>query len=133
MYYLVILLYKELFYISFDERAARIAGVPVKLVNFIFTLLTALTISIASRTVGALVVSSLLVIPVACGMQLGRSYKKTLLYSILFAVLFTIMGLFLSYYGRLKPGGTIVLTGVVCFIFIIVIKECVKTIIRKIK
>lgn len=126
-----LLLYKELFYISFDERAARIAGVPVKLVNFIFTLLTALTISIASRTVGALVVSSLLVIPVACGMQLGRSYKKTLLYSIGFALIFTIFGLLLSYYARLKPGGTIVLTGVFCFILIILIKEGVKIIYKK--
>ena len=58
----VLLLYKELFYIGFDENAARISGVPVKTINFIFTLLTALTVSIASRTVGTLIVSSMLVI-----------------------------------------------------------------------
>ncbi|MDR3288204.1 MAG: metal ABC transporter permease, partial [Peptococcaceae bacterium] len=43
-----ILLYKELFYIAFDERAARIAGVPVKTVNFIFTILTAVTVAVAA-------------------------------------------------------------------------------------
>ena len=68
----VLLLYKELFYIGFDENAARISGVPVKTVNFIFTVLTASTISIASRTVGTLIVSSMLVVPVACGMQVGE-------------------------------------------------------------
>lgn len=61
----VSLLYKELFYITFDEEAARISGVPVKTINFIFTLLTAITISISSRTVGTLVISSLMVLPVA--------------------------------------------------------------------
>ncbi len=121
-----LLLYKDLFYICFDEMLARIAGVPVKSVNFIFTLLTALTISIASRTVGALVVSSLLVIPVACGMQIGRSYKMTLLYSVGFAVCFTIAGLVLSYYAKLKPGGTIVLTGVISFLVIIILKTILK-------
>ena len=43
---------RELFYIGFDENAARISGVPVRQVNFIFTILTALTVSAASRTVG---------------------------------------------------------------------------------
>lgn len=121
-----LLLYKELFYIGFDQRAARIAGIPVRGVNFIFTLLTALTISIASRTVGALVVSSLLVIPVACGMQIGRSYKMTLLSSVVFAVTFTVIGLTVSYYLKLKPGGTIVLTGVVCFLIIVALKAIIK-------
>lgn len=125
-----LLLYKELFYIGFDERAARIAGVPVRLVNFIFTMLTALTISIASRTVGALVVSSLLVIPVACGMQIGRSYKMTLASSVIFAVFFTVSGLTLSYYWKLKPGGTIVLTGVVCFVVIVILKALIKSLRR---
>ena len=54
-----LILYKELFYIALDESSARLAGIPVKTVNFIFTLLTAITVSIAARTVGALVVSSL--------------------------------------------------------------------------
>ncbi len=83
-----ILLYKELFYIALDERAARLAGIPVKTVNFIFTLLTAATVSVAARTVGALIVSSMMVVPVACAMQFGKSYKQTGLYSVCFAVFF---------------------------------------------
>ncbi len=118
-----LLLYKELFYIALDERSARLAGIPVKSINFIFTILTAVTVSIAARTVGALIVSSLMVVPVACGMQVGKSYQQTVLYSILFAVCFTIAGLFLSYYLRLKPGGTIVLIGVLCLVVLLLVKR----------
>lgn len=118
-----ILLYKELFYVSIDERAARLAGIPVISINFIFTILTAITVSIAARTVGALIVSSMMVVPVACGMQFGKSYKQTVIYSIISAVLFTTVGLFVSYYAELKPGGTIVLVGVVCLVTTIIIKK----------
>ena len=74
---LFLLLYKELFYISLDERSARLAGVPVGVVNFIFTIMIAVTVSVAARTVGALMVSSMMVVPVACAMQLGKNFKQT--------------------------------------------------------
>lgn len=118
-----LLLYKELMFITFDEQGAILAGLPVKKINFVITLLTAITVSVAARSVGALIVSSLMVIPVACAMQIANSYKKTVIYSVLFAVAFTVVGLVLSYYFNLKPGGTIVLTGVVVLIPLMVAKK----------
>ncbi len=118
-----VFLYKELFYIALDERAARLAGIPVRSINFIFTILTAVTVSVAARTVGALIVSSMMVVPVACAMQFGKSYKQTVIYSVCFAVFFTVTGLFVSYYLRLKPGGTIVLIGVLCLVVILLLKK----------
>lgn len=112
------LLYKELFYISFDEQAAAISGVPVGLVNAIFTILTAVTVSIASRTVGALIVSSLMVVPVAGAMSVARSYKSTIVWSAVISVSSTIGGLVLSFYCGLKPGGTIVLISVLWFLLL---------------
>lgn len=117
------LLYKELLAISFDETGARLSGVPVELVNFIFTILTAVTVSIAARTVGALIVSSLMVVPVACAMLFGRSYFQTVVYSILFAIGFTVAGLTIAFYCGLKPGGTIVLTGVCSFVLLLLIRR----------
>lgn len=55
-------------------------------------------------------------------MQFGKSFKQTLLYSIMFAVIFTIAGLTLSYYKGLKPGATIVLTGVVFLLLTFLLK-----------
>lgn len=121
-----LLLYKELFFIAFDERSARLAGVKVGLVNTIFTLLTAVTVSVSARTVGALVVSSMMVVPVACAMQVAKSYRMTLIWGVLFALLFTVTGLFLAFYLGLRPGATIVLTGcavLVCMLFLGGIKK----------
>lgn len=118
-----LLLYKELMYISFDEEGARLAGIAVKSVDFIFTILTALTVAIASRTVGALIVSSIMVIPVACAMRFTKSYKMTVIMSILFALVFTTIGLVLSFYLGLKPGGTIVLAGVITLIISMIVKK----------
>ena len=116
-----ILLYKELFFVTFDEEAAKLAGVPVGGINLVLMLLTAVTVSVASRIVGALMISSLLVIPVAAAMMIAKSYKQTIWWSIAFAEFFTVAGLFISYYLDLRPGGTIVLLGVV---FLIVIIAC---------
>lgn len=119
----VIFLHKEFMYIAFDEEGARLAGVKVKNINFIFTILTAFTVSIAARTVGALIVSSIMVIPIACAMRYALSYKMTIILSVIFALVFTLIGLVLSFYVGLKPGGTIVLVGVITLIISMIIKK----------
>ncbi len=119
-------LYRELFYIALDERSAALSGVPVRRVNFIFTLLTAITVAIAARTVGALIVSSMMVLPVACSLQLARSYRQTVGLSVVFGLSFTLIGLVISFYAALRPGGTIVLTGVCCLLLIFGFKKLVR-------
>ncbi len=69
-------MYKELFFVTFDEEAAKLAGVPVGGINLVLMLLTAVTVSVASRIVGALMISSLLVIPVAAAMMIAKSYSR---------------------------------------------------------
>lgn len=117
------LMYREMFYITFDEEAAYLAGIPVKLINTVFMILTAVTVSVASRTVGALMVSSLMVIPAACAMTVSKSYKSTIIYSILFAAFFCIAGLTAAYYLNLKPGGAIVLLGVFVLVVLTVLNR----------
>lgn len=112
-----IFFYKDLMYISYNEKSARISKVPVSTVNVIFTILTAITVALASKIIGALIVSSLMVVPVAASMQIAKSYKQTILYSVLVAIVSVILGLVLSYYEGLKPGGTIVL---ICIFFLLI-------------
>ncbi len=111
-----LLLYKENFAIAFDEEAARLSGVPVKAINFVIMLLVAIVVSVASRIVGALMISSLLVIPVATSMLVSKSYKGTLIGSIIVSEFITLLGLYTSFYLNLRPGGTIVLLGVVILV-----------------
>lgn len=121
-----LLLYKELFAISFDERGARLTGVPVGAVNFVFTLLTAVAVSVAARTVGALMVSSLMVVPVVCAMQVAGSYRQLIGVSVAFGVVFTLAGLTIAYYLGLRPGATIVLTGVACLLMMLAAGRAVR-------
>lgn len=121
-----VVLYKALLYVSFDEVGARLAGIKVQAVNIVFTFLISLTISIASRTVGVLMVSSLMVVPVACALRLSKSYLQTVIYSVLFGTIFTISGITISFYRGLKPGGTMVLTGIVVLVAIVILQNLKK-------
>jgi len=118
-----LLFYHEILSVSFDERTARLSGIPVGAVQLIFTLLTALAISIAARTVGALVVSSLMILPVACAMQLSKGFKATLIAGGCFGLLFTLAGLTISFYGGLRPGATVIMVGVITLIALLTAKS----------
>ncbi len=120
---LIFLLYKELFLIAFDEEGAKIAGVPVSLINIIFTSLTALTIAVAMRIVGILLVSSLMILPVATALHLAKNFKTALWLGVLFSEIAVIVGLILSFYLNLAPGGTMILTSVVILIGVLVLKS----------
>lgn len=119
---LSILLYKELMHVTFDENSAKLAGIPVNRVNFIFTILNALTVAAASRTVGTLVVSTMMVLPVAVAMQFSKSYKHTVILSCICGVAFIYGGLVSSYLWDFKPGGSIALIGVIALVISFIIK-----------
>lgn len=116
-------LYNKLIYVTFDETGAKTAGINVKLVNYIFTLLIGATISLSIRVLGILVVSSIIVVPVATAMQLKIGFTKTLIFSILFGFLDVMIGLILSYYINSAPGGTIALTSVIMLLLTLTFKK----------
>ncbi|HOS68909.1 MAG TPA: metal ABC transporter permease [Bacillota bacterium] len=117
------LFYKEFFYMAFDEEGAELAGMPVSSLNMYFTVLTAMTIVVSMRVVGMMMVSSLMVVPVACSLLISKSFKNTIVLSVLFALISVIIGLFSSYWFDLAPGGSIVLTSVFILIAIIIVKR----------
>lgn len=119
----IIYLYKDLFYITFDEDSARLAGVPVRKVNTYFSILVAITIGISIRTVGVLLISSLMIIPVATSLIISTSFKKTLINANIFGLLSVIIGLILSFYLDLAPGGTIVLISLFVLLITMIIKK----------
>ncbi|MGL5615079.1 MAG: metal ABC transporter permease [Sarcina sp.] len=105
-------LYDKLLYSTFDEEGAKIAGINTKLINYLFTIMVAATISVSIRVMGILVVSSIMIIPVASAMQMKKSFKVTMFISIIFGLLDVILGLFFSYILDSAPGGTIALVSV---------------------
>lgn len=113
---------KDLYLITLDERLAKLSGVKVSLINFIFTLLTAITVGIAAKTVGALIVSSLMILPAACAMQFEKGFFATLLLSVGFGFIYTVAGLFVAFYANQRAGATIVLIGAIIFVIVVIIK-----------
>src|SRR5699024_12724079 len=79
--------YNALLFISINPIIARLGGVRVGMVNTVFTFLTAITIAISAKIVGALMITSLMVIPVATSLILANSYKKTYILSLVFTVI----------------------------------------------
>jgi zinc transport system permease protein len=119
----VVLLYKELFHIALDEESARIAGIPVGAINLAFIVLIALTITLSIRIVGILLVSSLMVVPVAAGLQVAGSFRQVAVLSVIFAEVAVLLGIVVSYYLDLASGGTIVLISIVILVITILVKK----------
>ena len=115
----LVLLYDKLLFVAYDEEAAQIAGVHVKVFNYVFMILTAAAISVAIRIVGVLVLSSMLTLPVATALQLKRGFKVTLICSVVFSVIDLLAGLILSYNLNVAPGGLTALVSVAVLLLVI--------------
>lgn len=113
----IVLLYKELFFISFDEEIAAASGLPVRRLNVAMVMLAAITVALSLRIVGVLLIGALMVVPVISAMQYGRGFRTTLFFAVGFSLASVITGLFASYYLNLASGGAIVLVALVIFLW----------------
>ncbi|MDP9805703.1 zinc transport system permease protein [Trueperella bonasi] len=99
--------------IAVDPNLARLSGTRVDILNAIFTALAAVTVALAAKVVGALLVVSLMVLPVATALILCRSYKQAMLTSVGLGIVHMVIGLSVSYTNDIRPGGAIVMSAVV--------------------
>lgn len=106
---------RALFAMAVDEEWARVAGLPVSALNAVLAVLTAVTVVVAMRVVGILLVAALMVVPVAAAQVLARSQRGILAWSVGVGVASVVAGLGLARAGALAPGGTIVLVAVAVF------------------
>ena len=115
----LILLYHKMIYIAYDEEAAKVAGVRVRLINYVFSILVASAISASIRIVGVLVLSSMIALPVATAMQLKKGFRLTLVFSIVFSFVDIMAGLFISNYLDVAPGGFTALVSVAVLVLVL--------------
>ncbi len=101
--------YRDLFFMTFNEELAVLHNKNFERTNIIFTILTAMIIVLSIRAVGILLVSALIVIPTLIALNLSKSFKQTLFFSVLFSVLAMILGIILSFILDIPPSGSIVL------------------------
>lgn len=127
----LLLFFKELFLLSFDEEYARASGLPARWVHLLFMIVTALVIAASMRIVGILLVSSLMTLPVAASMRLAKSFKQAILYAVVFGEAAVILGLVIAFYLNIAPGGTIVVTSIIILLFVIIGKKLWLSVVAK--
>ncbi|MFC0848453.1 metal ABC transporter permease [Streptomyces noboritoensis] len=107
---------RQLFAVSQDEEFARVTGLPVRALNLLVAVTAAITVTVAMRAVGLLLVSALMVVPVAAAQQISRSFAVTFVLAVVIGTTVTLAGTVTSYYQDVPPGATIVLLAIGAFI-----------------
>lgn len=120
---IILLLFRALFYMTFDESDAKLRGIPVNKLNLLFAMLVAITITLSMRIVGILLISSMMTVPVAASIQISKSFKQAFIYTNVFGVLSVIIGLIASFYLDVAPGGSIVTTSLLLLFLVIIFKK----------
>ncbi|WP_448631623.1 metal ABC transporter permease [Cellulomonas soli] len=104
-----------LFAVSQDEEFARASGLPVRVLSMIVATLAALTVTVAMRVVGALLVSALMIVPVAIAQIIARSFGRTMLIASGLGATVSLVGLVLTYWQDIPPGATIVVLAIAVY------------------
>jgi ABC-type Mn2+/Zn2+ transport system permease subunit len=112
---IVMLLYKELLFSSFDPLMAQASGLPTGFLYYLLLVLLAVTIIVSLQAAGIILVAALLVTPAATAYQLTTRFRTMMIASACFGVASAVAGLYASYYLNAASGATIVLTATLCF------------------
>jgi zinc transport system permease protein len=113
----------KLLYITMDEEQARLSGLNVQVMNYIFMALASIIVILAIRLVGVLLVSSLIVLPNIAGIVLGKGFRYTLIASPCIAVVAVVTGIVSSYYLNIAASGMIVITNLLITLCILAYKS----------
>ena len=120
-----VLFYNKMFAVTFDESFAKAAGVKVERYNVVIAVLTAVTIVLGMRMMGAMLISSLIIFPAVTAKKLVNSFKRVVLLSVVFSIICYILGIIASFIFNLPTGASIVSVNIIVL--------CIVTFISKIK
>ena len=117
----VLLFYHDIFSVAFDEDFATIAGVRSGTINVVVAILTAVTISVGIRIVGAMLISSMIIFPVVTTLQLRTGFRKTIAIAAALSVLCLVAGILVSFLLNTPSGATIVILHSLVFAAVFVV------------
>ena len=115
----IVLVYKELFFVAFDPVMAEANGLPVGLLQYLLLAMIGITVVVAMRAVGIVLVVAMLVTPAATASLLTRRFHRIMLLGALLSALASMLGLYLSFYANVASGGAIVLVSTTLFLVVL--------------
>ena len=122
----LVLFYKELFFLSFDEEQAAVSGIPRSFLHISFMVVVAVVVGVSMQIVGILLVSSLMTLPVAAAIRLADSFKQMLFYSVIIGEISVLAGMVSAFHWDLAPGGTIVMINLLILSAVIIMSKSLK-------
>ena len=120
---IILLLYRELIYSTFNEEQAKVSGIPVDKINYLIIFIAGITVVTSIQLVGLLLISALFVIPNVTAIMYGRSFKQTAILSMAFAISSVVCGIIISYIFDITPSGAIVMLSISIFAVTIGLKS----------
>ena len=108
----ILLLYRQILYSTFNEEQAKVSGIPVEKINYLIVFMAGITVVTSIQLVGVLLISALFVIPNVTAIMYGKGFKQTAIISISFSILSVVVGILVSYIFDITPAGTIVLLAI---------------------
>jgi zinc transport system permease protein len=112
---LFIVFYNRFFAITFDETFAKATGVPAGSYNMLIAFLTAITIVLGMRMMGAMLISSLIIFPALTSMRIFKKFKSVSICSVIISIVCFLIGICISYVFALPTGASIVLINIIAF------------------
>jgi zinc transport system permease protein len=108
----ILVLYRQILYSTFNEEQAKVSGIPVEKINYLIVFLAGITVVTSIQLVGVLLISALFVIPNVSAIMYGKGFKQTAIISMIFSIFSVITGILVSYVFDITPAGTIVLISI---------------------
>ncbi|MFA0815294.1 MAG: metal ABC transporter permease [Anaerofustis sp.] len=113
---LYLMLYNRIFAVTFDETFAKATGIKAEFYNMMIAILTAVTIVLGMRMMGAMLISSLIIFPALSSMRIFRSFRGVMISSAVLSVSCFLAGLIVSYAFSTPVGASIVVVNLVVFL-----------------
>ncbi|GHT01201.1 ABC transporter [Synergistales bacterium] len=128
---LFVLFYNKIFAVTFDENFARATGVNVGLYNMLIAFLTAITIVLGMRMMGAMLISSLITFPALTSMRVCKKFRTVTICSGFISVICFFVGVVISYLYATPTGASVVIMNIMAFLLFWAINSIAKIIKRR--
>lgn len=118
--------YRKIVALCFDETFARVSGIKVKGLQLAITIILAIFISVTMQMFGVLLISALMIVPVAASILIGKSFKNTIVIAAVFSEISIILGIYSSYVFALPSGSLIVIINIIILLIVMAINYLAK-------
>lgn len=123
---LTLLFIKPMYVLTFDSDTAYVEGLPVRAMSIVFNMVTGVAIALMIPAAGALLVSTIMVLPAAIALRIGKNFKTVILTAMLIGFIGMVSGLYISYYAETPASASITMIFIIIFLFVNIVKKIMK-------